>query len=404
MRTFVSIEQAIQIACDEATLPNATEVVSLTNALGRVLAEDLPSKVDDPAFDNSAMDGWAIRDDDHHEGCTLTVIGVSKGGLPFSGIVGVGEAVQIMTGAEIPNGANAIVMVEDSTISKDRKSVCITGPARLNYIRHKGENLQSGQIALQLGTQITPSVMSLAATMGYGDIPVLIRPKIAVISTGDELIFPGELLAAGQIYESNSFGICALIEKMGCEAVRWPSVTDSMGKLRLALDEASQSCSAIITSGGVSMGEWDFVRKIMEEEGKISFWKMKIRPGGPPLFGSWKGVPLFGLPGNPVSSHVVFLTLVAPWISTSLNYHQEHGIQLTKPVRVRLTNPVKGARGKICLRRINIELAGDEFVGNTQTHQGSGNIHSLVAHNGLTVLPEDTDGNIGDMVDALLLL
>ena len=404
MQSFVSIEDAVRIACERSTLPRVTETVSLAEAHGRVLSEDLASKVDDPAFDNSAMDGWAIRIEDHTDECTLSVIGVSKAGSPFSGTVGEGEAVQIMTGAEVPTGANAIVMVEDSSISENGKTVHITGPARPNYIRRKGENLQTDQLALESGTYVTPSVISLAATMGYGDLPVIARPLIAVISTGDELISPGEKLAPGQIYESNSFGICALVERMGCEAVRWSAVRDSMDSLRAALNNASESCAAIITSGGVSMGEWDYVRLLMEEEGDIAFWKMQIRPGGPPIFGTWNGVPLFGLPGNPVSSHVVFIVLVAPWISSSLGHHTEHGLRLTKQVRVLLKSSVKGAPGKVCLRRIKVELEGDLLVANTQTHQGSGNIHSLVAHNGLTLLPPDTDGKAGDIVDALLLL
>ena len=404
MRTFVSIEDAVRIACEMSTLPRVTEMVSLSEAHGRILSEDIISKVDDPAFDNSAMDGWAIRIEDHRDDYSLSVIGVSKAGSPFSGVVGEGEAVQVMTGADIPTGANAIVMVEDSTISANGETVHITGPARPNYIRRKGENIHAGQLALKSGTHITPSVISLAATMGYGDLPVVTRPLIAVISTGDELIPPGEELAPGQIFESNSFGICALIERMGCEAVRWSTVRDSMDNLRAALNNASESCDAIITSGGVSMGEWDYVRRLMEEEGNIGFWKMQIRPGGPPIFGIWNDVPLFGLPGNPVSSHVVFITLVAPWISSSLGHHTEHGPHLIKQVRVQLKNSVKGAPGKVCLRRIKIELEGDLLVASTQTHQGSGNIHSLVAHNGLTFLSPDTDGEVGDIVDALLLL
>jgi len=404
MQTSVSIEDAVRIACEGSTLPRVTETVSLAEAHGRVLSEDMTSKVDDPAFDNSAMDGWAIRIEDHRDECILSVIGVSKAGSPFSGTVGEAEAVQVMTGAEIPTGANAIVMVEDSTISENGKTVHITGPARPNYIRRKGENLQTDQLALESGTHVTPSVISLAATMGYGDLPVVARPLIAVISTGDELISPGEKLAPGQIYESNSFGICALVERMGCEAVRWSAVRDSMDSLRAALNNASESCDAIITSGGVSMGEWDYVRLLMEEEGDIAFWKMQIRPGGPPIFGTWNGVPLFGLPGNPVSSHVVFIVLVTPWISSSLGYHTEHGLHLTKQVRVLLKSSVKGAPGKVCLRRIKVELEGDLLVASTQTHQGSGNIHSLVAHNGLTLLPPNTNGEVGDIVDALLLL
>jgi molybdopterin molybdotransferase len=151
------------------------------------------------------------------------------------------------------------------------------------------------------------------------------------------------------------------------------------------------------------MGDWDLVRKLMEDEGNIHFWRMKVRPGGPPLFGTWKGTPLFGLPGNPVSSQVVFHILVAPWIQHSLQTHPELGPNLSDKVRVRLKNPLRGAPEKLCLRRIKISIEGNDLVAESHTHQGSGNLHSMVAHNGLTLLPPDTDGKVGDVIDALWL-
>ena len=169
---------------------------------------------------------------------------------------------------------------------------------------------------------------------------------------------------------------------------------DSLDALRTTLD--SLDCDVILTSGGVSMGEFDYVRKLMEEEGEVHFWKVAMRPGGPPLFGTWKGTPLFGLPGNPVSSHLVFTMIVAPWLAP------EHPLGNT--VQVRLKDPVKGAPGKVCLRRIQISSEGDHLVATTHTHQGSGNIHSMVAHNGVTLLPPDTSANAGDIIDALWLL
>jgi len=152
------------------------------------------------------------------------------------------------------------------------------------------------------------------------------------------------------------------------------------------------------------MGEWDLVRKLMEEEGEISFWRMKLRPGGPPLFGTWKNTPLFGLPGNPVSSLVVFHVLVAPWIAKSLGYHEKMGPRLSQQVSVRLAEDVSGAPGKLCLRRIRITSENGKLIATTHTHQGSGNIHSMVTHNGLTLLPPDTDAEVGQTIDALWLL
>ena len=190
---------------------------------------------------------------------------------------------------------------------------------------------------------------------------------------------------------------------MGGTPRRSELIRDSIDDLRKALDEAAGSCDAIITSGGVSMGEWDIVRQIMEQEGDIRFWKIMLRPGGPPLFGYWKGTPLFGLPGNPVSSHVVFTVLVAPWMSKSMGSEEVTGSSMANRVRVTMQEPLKGAPGKLCMRRISIRQEGDNLVASTSTHQGSGNIHSMVAHNGLSLLPPDTSCEKGDTIDALWL-
>ena len=375
METFVTIERALQIA-QQTPIQYSTEWIQLRGANNRILAEDLSSKVDDPPFDNSAMDGWAVRSIDENR----VEVAITPAGNPSTEIHQ-GEAIRIMTGAPIPKGADAIVIVEDG----------INGKAHTNFIRRRGENLREGEITLTAGQVMTPATISLAATMGHETVPVCSKPRIAVISTGDELVTPGHELKEGQIYESNSYGLCALLEKIGCIPVYHKVVEDSLGGLRKALN--SLDCDAILTSGGVSMGEFDYVRKLMEEEGDLHFWKVAMRPGGPPLFGTWNGTPLFGLPGNPVSSHLVFMMLVAPWLSSET--------PLTKTIRVRMKDPVKGAPGKVCFRRILISTDGDELVATTHTHQGSGNIHSMVAHNGVTVLPPDTDADAGDVITAL---
>ena len=399
METSVTLQRAIELA-HLSPFERRTERIPLGDAHGRVLAATLASKVDDPRFDNSAMDGWAVRAADcKAEGTTLSIIGTSKAGGEAPPEVGSGGACRIMTGAPVPEGADAIVMVEDSEENGD--SVRILGPARPGYIRKRAENLRVGQEALEKGTHLGPAEISLAATMGHGEIEVVVRPKLAIISTGDELVPPGTELSAGEIHESNSFGVAALIERMGGQAIRYGIVHDTIDGLRTALDNAACECDAILTSGGVSMGKWDLVRRLMEEEGEISFWRVRIRPGGPPLFGTWKGTPLFGLPGNPVSSHVVFISLVAPWFSHCMEAHPENGPTLADRVRVKLVEGIKGAPGKLCMRRIRIETGEDGLTASVHTHQGSGNIHSMVAHNGLTLLPPDTDAEPGDFIDAL---
>ena len=401
MEKGVSLERAIELAL-QYPLPKHTEIISLDAARGRILASALVSKVDDPRFDNSAMDGFAVISSDcQRPGAELTIIGTSQTGGETPSSITSGQACRIMTGAPLPEGADAIVMVEDTEANQEQ--VTINGPARTGYIRRRAENLSIGQEALPAGTLLSSASIALAGTMGHGEVEVIRKPRIAILSTGDELVQPGTELEPGQIYESNSHALASLVESMGCEAVRHESANDSMDELRTTLDSLS-TCNAILTSGGVSMGEWDLVRKIMEEEGNISFWRMKLRPGGPPLFGTWKGTPLFGLPGNPVSSLVVFHVLVAPWVAKSLGYHEEMGPRLSHKVSVKLEEGISGAPGKLCLRRIQIRSENGQLLATTHTHQGSGNMHSMVAHNGLTLLPPDTDGEAGKVIDALWLL
>ena len=401
MEKGVSLERALEIAT-QLSMQRTPEVLPLDQASGRILFDDLSSHVDDPRFDNSAMDGWAVREADCKEsGTVLRIVGTSQAGSAEIPTVGEGEACSIMTGAPIPEGADAIVMVEESTAHGG--SVMINGPARPGFIRRRGENLTKGERPLKSGNLLTPSAISLAATMGHDMVSVVRQPSIAVIGVGDELTPPGEPLSENSIYESNTFGISSLVKKMGGIPRRHALIRDSIDDLRKALDGAAESCDAIITSGGVSMGKWDIVRQIMEEEGDIKFWRIMMRPGGPPLFGSWKGKPIFGLPGNPVSSHVVFTVLVAPWMSKSMGSDEPHGSRMANRVRVTMQEPLNGAPGKLCMRRISIRQEGDSLVASTSTHQGSGNIHSLVAHNGLSMLPPDTNCEKGDTIDALWL-
>ncbi len=402
MEVGVSLQRAIDLA-SQLPLVREKETIPLITASGRTLFENLSSMVDDPRFDNSAMDGWAVRAADCKEvGAILRIVGTSQAGSEEIPKVDSGEACRIMTGAPIPQGADAIVMVEDSTIVGDK--VTIDGPARPGFIRWKGENLTQDTVALRAGTVLTPASVSLAATMGHANIRVVRKPNIAVIGVGDELTPPGEPLSESSIYESNTFGLSSLVEKMGGIPRRFDLINDSMDRLRETLDEAAESCDAILTSGGVSMGEWDMVRRIMEEEGDIRFWKVLIRPGGPPLFGSWREKPIFGLPGNPVSSHIVFTVLVAPWLSSSMGSDEASRPRLANRVRVEMEEPLKGAPRKLCMRRISIRQEGDKLLGSTRTHQGSGNIHSMVAHNGLSLLPPDSDCQEGETIDALWLI
>lgn len=380
METNVSIDRALEILSNFPILCD-TEVINLDNAHNRILSEDMNALVDSPPFDNSSIDGWVVLSSDEPNDRKETEVIYAGDKIPRQ--LHSGEAFRIMTGAPIPPNGDALVMVEDG----------LHGTARNNFIRRKGENLSKGTIALEKNTVLSSSSLGLLATVGHSQVSVYSRPKISIISTGDELTKPGEKLEPGQIYESNSILLSSLVQKAGAIPTTLQS-SDNIESLRELLDQCAESSDLILTSGGVSMGDHDFVRRLIIEEGEPHFWRVNMRPGGPPIFGTWKGTPILGLPGNPVSTHVVFLALAVPWIS--------HPKLFYKKIRVRLNTEIKGAPSKTTFRRIKIH-SGDELTASTHTHQGSGNINSMVLHDALSILPPDTNGKCGDIIDALWL-
>ena len=395
---FVKLEEAIEISC-RTTIKPEIETVVLDESHGRILALDLLSLVDDPAFDNSSMDGFAMRyEDTKNPPQTLDIIGtIQAAGQEDNVVVGPKQAVRIMTGAPIPEGADSILQVELTTTNENK--VTLQQEGMKHFIRKQGENLLKDSISITAGTILTPSRVGLCATMGHSTLPVIKPLKVAIISTGDELIPPGEELQRGQIYESNSFGLSGLVKWLGHEPIIMNNSGDSIDELRLALDKAASTCDLILTSGGVSMGEWDLVRKIMEDEGEIHFWRVKIRPGSPPLFGKWGRTPIFGLPGNPVSSHVVFRTLVAPWIRNTTS--------AKGPIEVRafaqLATAVKSTKDSLTFRRVSIEMTNEGLVAHQKIHQGSGNIASMALSEGMVVLQPGQEYSIGDKVEVMIL-
>lgn len=397
---FIQLDEA-RALCSKTPPALAVEHVSLDNAHQRTLAADLQSLVNDPPFDNSSMDGFACRfDPSATYPLTLRILGTqaASGENPELS-VGVGDAARIMTGAPMPAGSDAILPIEMCTVSEDGKSVVLNEAPKPHFVRKKGENLQEGATALIKGTYLSPAQVGLCATMGHATVPVYRRLKMGIISTGDELKFPGEPLLHGEIYESNSFGLAGLVRWLGHEPVRYQAVADSIDGLREALNKASSECDIVLTSGGVSMGEFDYVRRIMETEGEIHFWRMKIRPGSPPLFGLWKGTPIFGLPGNPVSSHVVFRMLVADYVRHALG--SDGPKEWT--VRAKLCDRVKSTMDCVTLRRVELVSTDEGMMAYQPKHQGSGNLDSLASASGLTMLQPGEIGEVGEWIDVVVL-
>ena len=395
---FVQFKEALEISQRRKIIVGIEEL-DLDSCHNRILAEDLVSKVDDPPFDNSAMDGFAMRNQDTlSPPTTLEIIGtIQAAGQEDDVIVGENQAVRIMTGAPMPQGADSILQIELTEVEGNK--VTLLKESMKDFVRFKGENLTKGQVAISAGTLLTPSQIGMCATMGYGKLPVFKPLKIAIISTGDELIQPGQELQRGQIYESNSFGIAGLVKRLGHVPIRMQCVGDTLDDLRKTLNEASISCDLILTSGGVSMGEWDLVRKIMENEGTLDFWRVKLRPGSPPLFGLWGDTPIFGLPGNPVSSHVVFRMIVAPWIR---NLTGADG-PVENRAFARLATVVKPTKDCLTLRRVTIEKGDNELIASQKIHQGSGNIASMAHSEALVILQPGEDYPIGKIVEIIYL-
>lgn len=395
---FVQFKEALEISQRRKIIVGIEEL-DLDSCHNRILAEDLVSKVDDPPFDNSAMDGFAMRNQDTlSPPTTLEIIGtIQAAGQEDDVIVGENQAVRIMTGAPMPQGADSILQIELTEVEGNK--VTLLKESMKDFVRFKGENLTKGQVAISAGTLLTPSQIGMCATMGYGKLPVFKPLKIAIISTGDELIQPGQELLRGQIYESNSFGIAGLVKRLGHVPIRMQCVGDTLDDLRKTLNDASISCDLILTSGGVSMGEWDLVRKIMENEGTLDFWRVKLRPGSPPLFGLWGDTPIFGLPGNPVSSHVVFRMIVAPWIR---NLTGADG-PVENRAFARLATVVKPTKDCLTLRRVTIEKGDNELIASQKIHQGSGNIASMAHSEALVILQPGEDYPIGKIVEIIYL-
>jgi molybdopterin molybdotransferase len=395
---FISLEEAINIA-QSAPIKADTEFVSLDEAHGRILGSDLPSKVNDPPFDNSAMDGFAVRFEDTKEApTTLTIVATTQAAASNESItISSGEAVRIMTGAPLPQGADSIIPIEACVVEGD--SVTLNQPSKPHFIRRCGENIKEGVVGLKQGSYLSPQSISMCATMGYDRLPVMKKLKIGIISTGDELKSPGEPLSFGEIYESNSYGLSGLVQALGHTPIRYPSVIDSLNDLREQFNKAASECDLFLTSGGVSMGEWDFVRKLMEDEGDVSFWRVRIRPGSPPLFGHWNDTPMFGLPGNPVSSHVVFRMLVTPYLRSSLQTQ----FPIDRIVHAKLLTDVRSTNDCLTLRRVTLRSTKDGFLAEQSKHQGSGNIDSLSSADGLTLLQPGQSGKTGEWIEVLLL-
>ncbi|MCM2326806.1 MAG: molybdopterin molybdotransferase MoeA [Lysobacter sp.] len=285
--------------------------VPIRDALGRVLASDVVSPVDVPSHRNSAMDGWAMRGADLRPDAdtTLDEIGASFAGRPYAAPVGTGQCVRIMTGGVVPEGADTVVMQERAKARGTR--VTFAAGARTGQnVRHAGEDLKRGAVALAKGRIVRPAELGLLASLGVGEVAVFRPLRVAFFSTGDELKSVGTALGEGEIYDSNRYTIHGMLRRLGCDVLDMGVVRDDPALLEAAFREAAANADVVITSGGVSVGEADFVKGLLGKLGEVVFWKIAMKPGRPLAYGRLQGAHFFGLPGNPVSVMVTFYQFV----------------------------------------------------------------------------------------------
>ena len=401
---MISVEEALERILAEISPLTVTQV-PLPESLGLVLAEDVIAQEDIPPFANSAMDGFALLSQDSQprggQPPRLRVTGGVAAGYVADHAVEPGTAMRIMTGAPVPPGADTVIQVE-LTRSDSPESVWVEIQQAVepgNNIRPAGEDMRRGQTVLFRGTEIGPWEIGVLATLGWASVPVIRRPRVAVLGTGDEVIDVDQPLRPGKIRNSNSYLLEAAVQQAGAEPLRLGVARDTVESLREKFTEAIR-CDLIITSGGVSVGEFDLVKNIMTEQGEIHFWRINMRPGKPVAFGHISGVPLLGLPGNPVSAAVTFELFGRPVIR-KMSGHKH----LARPqVSVIVEDGVSDLAMRRHYVRARVEWRDGHFIAHTTGNQGSNIMTSLLNANALVIVPEGgIEVHPGDTAKAIML-
>ncbi len=394
--------------------PLETETVPLAQAAGRVLAEDVIAAQPVPPFANSGMDGYAVRVRDvmaasREQPVALKVSGDIPAGAPIPPPLAEGVAVRIMTGAPVPEGAEAVVPVEDTDDHRDHAHAGAPPPPTIRIfkgassganIRPVGQDVRTGQVVMGAGTILRPAEVGVLAALGRAQVRVHRQPVIAILSTGDELCEVDAEPRPGQIRDTNSYTLAAAVEQYGGRVRRLGIARDRAEDVRAKLSLALEGrADLILSSAGVSVGAYDVVKEVVETEGALDFWRVRMRPGKPVAFGNVHGVPFFGLPGNPVSALVSFEVFVRPAI-LKMGGHR----QLEKPaVRAALLEPLH-SDGRESYLRVVLERRAEGYVARSAGDQGSAVLTSLVKANGLLIVPEGlTEVKAGEVLPVWLL-
>jgi molybdopterin molybdotransferase len=396
LNDLLNVDHALtQILNHIYTLP--TQAVSLEQALGRVLAADVSASINLPPFANSSMDGYAVRAHDttgaaQDAPVRLAITADISAGAAPSQPIAAGQAARIMTGAPIPPGADAVIPVEDTDGIWDKEAGAPL-PSQVSifrsvapgaYVRPVGEDITAGEVVLRSGTTLRPQEIGVLAALGNATVSVIRRPRVAVLSNGNELVSVEDELVPGKIRDVNSYTLAGLIHTCGGDPLRLPIARDTPGEIRSLFEAAlAQQPDMIISSAGVSVGAADFIHDILRELGQVDFWRINLRPGKPVAFGQVRGVPFFGLPGNPVSVMVTFDVLVRPALL------KQGGHSADWPLTTAITAEDITSDGRRSYLRVKLEYNDGELVATTTGTQSSGALMSMVLADGLMIVPED---------------
>lgn len=393
---MVSIEKAQQLILEQITLLE-TEKVSVFQGLNRVTPEDHIAPWDIPPADNSAMDGFAFS----HAGVTenrLQVIDFLAAGGVRTAVVPPGEAIKIMTGAPIPPGCDTVVPIED--VEEDGQSILLTTPVKKgSHIRSQGEDIRCGEVIITAGSLIRPQEIGMLSAMGTTALAVYRRARVAILATGDELLEPGSTPAPGKIINSNSYSLAAQVLDVGGDPVMLGIAPDTLDDTCEKI-KAGLNADMLVITGGVSVGDRDFVKMAIEAlGGEITFWKVNMKPGKPLAFAMLQGKPVFALPGNPVAAMVSFELFVRPSILKSMGHQRI----LRSTVKAALLESATNKGKRPHLVRGVVSVDNDRYSVSTTGNQSSGRLSSLIQGNGLIRLSPEAAQNVGDEVEVILL-
>lgn len=401
---LLPFEDALAKMLEQVTPITQSRVISIENAVNCVLAHTIKSPINVPPHDNSAMDGYAFSHHSLAETKSLILAGRSMAGAPFQGECLIGQCIRIMTGAKLPKGCDSVEMQENCDINtdiNDNSLITFLSDNKLgSHVRKIGEDISQGQVVFAKGHRLTTVDIGILASLGFAEVEVYRKINVALIATGDELKKPNQGLSEGDIYESNSYVLAAMLEKLNVNVIDFGIIEDDFNAIKFAFEQADQQADVVISSGGVSVGDADYTKDVLDELGKISFWKIAMKPGKPFAFGKLSNSLFFGLPGNPVSALVTFHQLA---IHALVKLQNAPAIKRTVFQAVSVSN-LKKSPGRLDFQRGQLQVTecGKLNVISTGS-QGSGILSSLANANCYIILPSE-QGNVtaGDKVTVQL--